>query len=81
MAAHALGLGRHQEEHALGSEDALPHAEALLVVAAHHLEDVTLVLVTEGLAGDLGRDALVIEDTPVIKERRGTQTSGDGSWF
>eukprot|EP00982_Pelagococcus_subviridis_P015057 31376-Pelagococcus_subviridis.AAC.16 len=52
----------HEEEHALRGEDTLLHAEPLLVVAAHDLEDVPFELLAEALAVDLRGDALVVKD-------------------
>ncbi len=52
-----------EEFDTLGREDALFHGEALLVVAALDAEDVAFEFVAEEVCGDVGRDALVIEDS------------------
>lgn len=52
------------------SEDTLHHRETLLVVTAGDLEDVALPFVTEGLGGDLIRDALVVEGADLPLDRK-----------
>jgi hypothetical protein len=52
-----------QEADTIGQEDTLLHGETLLVVTSSDAEDVALELVAEGVARDLSRDALVVEDT------------------
>ena len=51
-----------QKADTLVLHDTLLHGETLLVVTTHDLEDVSLVLITEGVGGDLGGKALVIEE-------------------
>ena len=52
-----------QEADTVGEEDTLLHGETLLVVTSGDAENVALELVAEGVARDLSRDALVVEDT------------------
>jgi len=52
----------------LGREDALLHGETLLVVAALDAEDVAFEFVAEEVCGDVGRDALVVEDSAARAE-------------
>lgn len=54
---------REEEAHAVRVKDTLLHGEALLVVTAGDAEDVTLELIADGVARDLGAHALLEEDT------------------
>jgi hypothetical protein len=62
-AARALG---HEQEDTLVGEDTLLHAETLLVVTTHDLEDVTLPFITEFVSFDLVGDSLVVEGTEFV---------------
>ena len=44
MTPEALLAGAHEQAHALVGQDTLLHAEALLVVSTHDLEDVSLFI-------------------------------------
>ena len=59
LAVARVALLEEESDAAVG-EDALLHGEALLVVAAANAEDIPIKLLAEGLALDLGADAVVI---------------------
>jgi len=59
--AVALGAALEEEAHALVREHALPHGEALLIVAARDAEDVSLELVAHVLPVHLLRYPAVVE--------------------
>ena len=48
------------------AEHALLHGEALLVVAAANAEDIAVELLAQGLALDLGADAVVVQRAELL---------------
>ena len=54
---------RKEETDTVRKEDTLLHGETLLVVASGDAENVSFEFITEGVAGNLLRHLLVVEDT------------------
>lgn len=56
----------HEETHARGRDNTLLHREPLLILTAHHFEDVPLILIGDVLAVNL------LRQTPVVKVTKPT---------